>query len=459
MGILTKAKKIIQPRFNYTKLAVDKRHPLREGLRFHLPMGELGGVICHDTTNVRNGTFGGNPTWATRAGGASVNLDASGEDIEIMDPFNATTYSMIVWAEFVDVTSVNIMTRTDSSGPVTSWSHQLRLTAASKAEAYHFGGPLITGSTTIVAGQMYQIGTKGTNTVASGHSLYVNGKQDATPAGTITAWTGGDRFNIGAASGDAMGQLLGYVHQVRYYQRELSDAEFLELYEDPWADMRRRPIFQGATFFVDVTMTPGALSATFVQPSVLLQPGSFAASLPLMTLSAESYAVYTAEPTLLMMTLEATCISGTVSNFSGTLPMLTLEATVGIKVNASLPVMTLSATASGTNNGSVEKPLPLMTLEATCINEGLGTFIGTLPMFELEIDLRIGVNGDFAATLPMLTLEGYGTDGAAAGAFASTLPIMTLDATGYDDINGDFAQSLPMMTLDAFADSYQNRII
>jgi hypothetical protein len=219
------------------------------------------------------------------------------------------------------------------------------------------------------------------------------------------------------------------------------------------------PIVTGVTEDDTPVLDEITMALSLEDPTISTASANFASSLPMMTLSAESFAHLVADMSLPVMSLSATLVNGDVFGLAKTLPMLTLNVVMGKHVANTLPLITLSATLSQSNGASLAKPLPLLTLSATLKATNAISFATSLPMMTLSAAFKVGGLHTFASTLPMMSLSAVLTTGTGAGILVANLPLIILVATGYNSDNLTFSNSLPILTLKAFMTSYENRII
>ena len=180
-----------------------------------------------------NGTINGGAFYNSSAlfgTSGSYQFDGSNDYVSITDTYDPENYTIAVWIKPVDVTSTSIFVRTDSTGPTNEWSHQLRITAESKAEHYTWDGAakIVTGGTTLSANTWYHIVAVAENN--GRERLYVNGVEEGTSLAIGALWTLGDRYYIGSNSGNSMGYYSGNIKEVTVYNYSLSAAQIRALY-------------------------------------------------------------------------------------------------------------------------------------------------------------------------------------------------------------------------------------
>ncbi len=187
----------------------------------------LGGVSM--VGNMGTGTSA--PSWQTEdqcISGKCLRYDGS-DIVTVSDTYTPTAYSYSMWVKPTAVTSKAIFVRTDSSGPNSSFSHELRITAGGNFEHYTYdgGSKSVTGSTVVEANKWYFVTITAEN---SGQSkLYVNGRSEGTPASIGTLWASGDRYYLGTFS-NGYGGFQGTLDEVKFYPYARSPAQILADY-------------------------------------------------------------------------------------------------------------------------------------------------------------------------------------------------------------------------------------
>lgn len=165
-------------------------------------------------------------------GSTAVTLDGVNDWVSIpgstsTDPSPA--YTIEAWVKPTSTARHSIILRTNSSGPGSAWSHQLRITNGKfEHYAYDGSGRLVTGTTTVKSGKWYHV--VGTATNGGTMKLFVNGQQEGAPASVGTLWGGGDRWNVGSSSGDGTGYLGGQIDGVAMYRSALTQTRIAAHY-------------------------------------------------------------------------------------------------------------------------------------------------------------------------------------------------------------------------------------
>jgi YD repeat-containing protein len=202
-------------------------------------LSETSGTTIYDSTaNGLNGTktsaTNPNPLATGWIGGAQSFTSTSSGSITIPDSISPTAYTISAWLNPAGTAaSENIFVATNSSGPASSWTNQLRINNAGKFEAYNYDGGHCanlghgcgaTGITTISPGTWYYVVITATN--GGIESLYVNGVLEATSPTLGTMWNGVTQWRMGSNSGDSMGYFNGIVDELEY-SNSLRSADWI----------------------------------------------------------------------------------------------------------------------------------------------------------------------------------------------------------------------------------------
>jgi hypothetical protein len=143
-------------------------------------------------------------------------LSQNGDRIEIDDVTNMiqpTAYSISLWVNLSDVSEASsIIVRTAGSGSESNtYSHQIRMLPTRQFETYLWiGSPAsVIGTTVAEPDTWYHVVATAQNNDLM--HLYVNGKEEGTPAQVGAMWNGGDRWTLGTGSGDGTSVVPGFV--------------------------------------------------------------------------------------------------------------------------------------------------------------------------------------------------------------------------------------------------------
>jgi hypothetical protein len=144
----------------------------------------------------------------------SVVFSGAGEFVEAMDPpgaFQPTAYSISVWVKLQIVQPCVVVVRTSSNGEYISHSHQIRVTADGKFQAFVHDGAerAVTGTTTIEPNVWYHVVATAQN--GGFQRLYVNGVEEGSPTGVGAMWALGDRWRVGTGGKGGFVPMAGQV--------------------------------------------------------------------------------------------------------------------------------------------------------------------------------------------------------------------------------------------------------
>ena len=134
----------------------------------------------NDLAGTANGTFsGGQATYAAGQVGQAVSFDGMDDFVNIPSTTNPAAYTIAVWVKPATAGAAGIVTRTDASGPVASWSHQLRVNASGTFHHYLWVGAErnLAGTTPVVPDAWHHVVIVAQNNGPM--RLYVNGQEDA----------------------------------------------------------------------------------------------------------------------------------------------------------------------------------------------------------------------------------------------------------------------------------------
>jgi hypothetical protein len=179
-----------------------------------------------DMAGTASGTFvGGQPSYQRGQIGQAISFDGVDDYVDIPSPTNPAFYTISAWVKPARTSDAGIVTRTDASGPTTSWSHQLRIQSGVFHHYLWVGAERnVPGTTVLVPNTWYHVAIVAQNNGPM--RLYVNGKEDGASVDTAgTLWATGTRIFVGSNSGHAMGWFQGLVDDLRIYDQILTAAE------------------------------------------------------------------------------------------------------------------------------------------------------------------------------------------------------------------------------------------
>ncbi|MBM3847552.1 MAG: hypothetical protein FJ405_14870, partial [Verrucomicrobia bacterium] len=161
--------------------------------------------------------------------GRTLDFNGASAYAQVNDASDPEAYTLALWVRADSIRACSILVRTDSSGPGTAWSHQIRLNSAGRAEHYTWDGAarLVTGTTQLSRSNWYHL----TVTARSGGTmrLYVNGVQEGAPVDIGTLRKGLDQWRFASSSGDNRNFLDGRISQAGIWHHELAPAEIAQL--------------------------------------------------------------------------------------------------------------------------------------------------------------------------------------------------------------------------------------
>lgn len=160
----------------------------------------------------------------------------------------------------------------------------------------------------------------------------------ASPTPLAAAWLIGARGVSGTDD-----EWIGSIADVKIYNRELNPSEFMQLYLDPWADLRLKRLIISTVTSVSVTVTPTALPITTTLPAPVII-GDTTVIPSTLTVTATLLA-----PTIITDVI----ITPSVLSVTATLlaPVVVSDATVTpsvLSITAALPVSTVATTQTVT---------------------------------------------------------------------------------------------------------------
>jgi hypothetical protein len=156
-------------------------------------------------------------------GGKSAQFDGLASQVQVKVTDNPSAYTLALWVSVDTVRPCSLLVRTDASGPMTSWSHQLRINSNNQFEHYVWDGNLRTVAATNIVrpGVWYHVAATASDNGPM--SLYVNGVASGTRVDIGTLWGGGTQWQFGTDSG----------HTPNFFQGRLDEAGIWDAVLDP----------------------------------------------------------------------------------------------------------------------------------------------------------------------------------------------------------------------------------
>lgn len=183
----------------------------------------------------RTNGWDGPATYVTGQIGRAISLDGLDDSVTIPYSTDASAYTIAAWVKSsnpwytTNVTSGNIIARTDANGTLVNVSDQIRINSSGKFE--HFlndgSGKTVTGTTTVQTGVWYHVAIVANNNGMM--RLYVNGTEEGTAQSIGTLWTGGDRFSVGSRTNTVLG-FHGVVDDLQIYDVPLTTTQIQAIY-------------------------------------------------------------------------------------------------------------------------------------------------------------------------------------------------------------------------------------
>ncbi|MDI6450222.1 LamG-like jellyroll fold domain-containing protein [Anaerobaca lacustris] len=178
----------------------------------------------NDVAGTANGTFsGGQASYEKGRVRQAISFDGVDDYVDIPSPANPSVYTIAAWVRPARTSAAAVITRTDASGPTTSWSHQLRINAVGQFHHYLWVGAErhVSGTTVIVPDTWYHVIIMAENNGPM--RIFVNGIEEGTSISTAgTLWATGTRIFVGSNSGHSMGWFQGLVDDLRIYDEALA---------------------------------------------------------------------------------------------------------------------------------------------------------------------------------------------------------------------------------------------
>lgn len=161
--------------------------------------------------------------------GQSLEFDGAGGHVRVPDSRSPSAYTLAMWVSVDAVRQSSLLVRTDVNGPLSSWSHQLRINSAGRFEHYLFDGSsrTLTATNVIQPGVWYHVAA----TAQSGGpmQIYVNGVSSGGTATLGSLWSGGDQWRFGTDSAQATNYFRGRLDEVGIWHVALGAGDIARL--------------------------------------------------------------------------------------------------------------------------------------------------------------------------------------------------------------------------------------
>jgi hypothetical protein len=183
----------------------------------------------------RNGWVHGGVTWSsdTPAGLAgstgSARFDGVDAEIGIDEPVVPSAYTLALWVRVESVRTSSLLVLTSAAGPLSDYSHQLLLNAEGRFLHYTWDGTpnLVVSRTVAQPGRWYHVAASAQN--GGPARLYVDGVEEGTPDPIGSLWSGGTRWVLGSASGQAPAHFKGSIDDAAIWFTVLSPGQIRTL--------------------------------------------------------------------------------------------------------------------------------------------------------------------------------------------------------------------------------------
>lgn len=180
-------------------------------------MSQDSGQILDSTSNGRNGTAVGGPTYSVDGKiNKAIAFDGVDDYFYTSAPTGLTSATIEIWGSIEAVnesSKMNMFAYASSSAPnANSHDKNFRITTSGRLSFYAWPAAEFTGSTDLNTGAFQQFTA---NVGSAGSRIYLNGAQDGSAAAT-TSWTGGTYFHIGGFNKTDQGTYFnGILDEVR----------------------------------------------------------------------------------------------------------------------------------------------------------------------------------------------------------------------------------------------------
>lgn len=155
--------------------------------------------------------------------GRSLSFDGVANRVRIIDLLNPAAYTISLWVNASTVRSSSLILRTDSTGPRSSWSHQIRIGGSGRFEHYLFDGTgrAVIATNLVQPGVWYHLAI---SAASNGEMrIYVNGRRASAPRAIGNIWTGGNQWLLGSDAGNAPDHFHGMIDDLAVWHSVLTD--------------------------------------------------------------------------------------------------------------------------------------------------------------------------------------------------------------------------------------------
>lgn len=161
----------------------------------------------------------------TSAVGEALNFDGFNDYVVATGYSAFNEYTVETWVKLNTINDQNIIAGTNSSGPLTSLSHNLRLVGGKFEHALYDGaGKNLTSTAVVTTGVWYHVAISAKNNNVM--KITANGVETISTFSIGTSWTGLTHFRFGG-NAVALGPFNGELDEVRIWNRQLCVDEII----------------------------------------------------------------------------------------------------------------------------------------------------------------------------------------------------------------------------------------
>ncbi len=160
--------------------------------------------------------------------GNAINFDGISSYIHIPHPDQPTSYTIDMWVKPSAIRLQSIFVRTGNAGPLSSFSHNLYMTADGHFAHYTYDqwsalGVTVIGTTVAELDTWYHVAITAENNGVI--RLFVNGIEEGTPASIVSIWIGGVYYHIGDNRDGGHARFKGVVDEVKIWDSQLTQNQ------------------------------------------------------------------------------------------------------------------------------------------------------------------------------------------------------------------------------------------